>query len=532
MKRVSLAATVGALALVPASANAFDPILHWTDTSNALIRSLNQTRACPCPISRGVAMMYLAMYDAVNSIDGTHEPYLVDLNAPPGASMEAAAVMAAHDVLLSIYPIRQGMLDNAMNADLALIPDGQSKTDGIAIGHAAAQAIIAARTGDGSSIDPTYGGENSIGHWHPTWPDFRTGCHSMWGHVTPFGLTAGNQFLPPAPPALTSQQYTDAFNEVKLYGSEYGDEANTYQREIAYFWANDQDGTSKPPGQLCDMFKIISQLQGLGTVENARLFAYLGMCLGDAGIACWDSKYDTDLDFWRPISGIREADADGNPNTLADPEWVPLCHFTPNFPAYTSGHSTFGGAASQLLRRYFGFDDFTWTQTTDDPHLDAGWTREMHSFTQAEVENHDSRIWLGVHWRFDCDAGVALGHHLADWAFDNYLRPVNGGPGTSSVGPNGRVIELLTIAPNPTWGATQFRFALTEPGQLGVAIFDAQGRVVRTLDSRLANGSSWVAWDGMNTDRRPVAPGVYFVRGVLNGQPVDPSAGSRLVVLR
>ncbi|MFN8548315.1 MAG: vanadium-dependent haloperoxidase [Candidatus Eisenbacteria bacterium] len=409
MKRVSLAATVGALALVPASANAFDPILHWTDTSNALIRSLNQTRACPCPISRGVAMMYLAMYDAVNSIDGTHEPYLVDLNAPPGASMEAAAVMAAHDVLLSIYPIRQGMLDNAMNADLALIPDGQSKTDGIAIGHAAAQAIIAARTGDGSSIDPTYGGENSIGHWHPTWPDFRTGCHSMWGHVTPFGLTAGNQFLPPAPPALTSQQYTDAFNEVKLYGSEYGDEANTYQREIAYFWANDQDGTSKPPGQLCDMFKIISQLQGLGTVENARLFAYLGMCLGDAGIACWDSKYDTDLDFWRPISGIREADADGNPNTLADPEWVPLCHFTPNFPAYTSGHSTFGGAASQQLRRYLGFDDFTWTQTTDDPHLDAGWTREMHSFTQAEVENHDSRIWLGVHWRFDCDAGRGPG---------------------------------------------------------------------------------------------------------------------------
>jgi len=477
-------------------------------------------------------MMYLAMYDAVNSIDGTHEPYLIDYPAPAGASMEAAAVVAAHDVLLSIYPIRQSMLDNAMNADLALIPDGQSKSDGMTVGHAVAAAMVSARSNDGSSYDPVDAGQNVVGHWRPTWPDFRTGCHAAWGLVLPFGLTSGGQFLPPPPPALTSQEYTDNFNEVRLYGAEHGDEENTEQREIAYFWANDQDGTSKPPGQLAEMTKIVSQQQGLGMVENARLFALVGICIGDAAIACWDSKYDTDLDYWRPITGIREADTDGNPDTQPDPDWVPRSHFTPNFPSYTSGHTTFGGSVSQVLRRYFGFDEITWVQTTDDPHLDAGWTRVMHSFTQAEVENHDSRIWLGVHWRVDCDAAMELGHHIGDWAFDNYLRPRSGGPGTSSVGKAGAHLQLLTIAPNPTQGPAQFRFALMEPGRLGLSIFDAQGRQVRNIESRDAVGSSWISWDGMDAERRPVAPGVYFVRGVLNGQTADPASGSRLIVLR
>ncbi|MCC7142586.1 MAG: hypothetical protein IT349_10855 [Candidatus Eisenbacteria bacterium] len=530
MKRVPLAMLAGALAIAPGQAFAIDPILTWTDHCSALTRTLNQTRGCPCPIARGVAMMYLAQFDAVNSIANVYEPYLIDYPAPAGASMEAAAIVAAHDVLLSIYPIRQGMLDSAMNADLAQVPDGQAKLDGIEVGHAVAANMIAARANDGSNFDPTYVGENTPGHWRPTYPDFRTGCHAAWGDVTPFGLASGDQFAPPPPPALDSPEYFEHWNEVRLYGSNQGDPQSTLQREIAFFWANDQDGTSKPPGQLCQLTKIVSQMQGLTLVENARLFGLLGICLGDAGIACWSSKYDTDLDFWRPVTAIREADTDGNPQTQPDLDWTPLSFFTPNFPGYTSGHSTFGGSNSQLMRRFFGFDEITFDLQTEDPHLDAGWTRTIHSFTQAEEENRDSRIWLGVHFRFDCEQGVELGHHIADWAYDNYLRPIE--PLTSSVIGRRNPVQLLTIAPNPTQGAAKFRFALQAPGTLGVGIYDASGREVSLLSKSATIGSNWIEWDGQTADHRPVSPGVYFVRGSLNGQPVDPKSGGRFTVLR
>ncbi|MBK8232612.1 MAG: vanadium-dependent haloperoxidase [Candidatus Eisenbacteria bacterium] len=150
------------------------------------------------------------------------------------------------------------------------------------------------------------------------------------------------------------------------------------------------------------------------------------------------------------MTAIREADTDGNPLTQPDLDWTPLSFFTPNFPGYTSGHSTFGGSNSQLMRRFFGFDEITFDLQTEDPHLDAGWTRTIHSFTQAEEENRDSRIWLGVHFRFDCEQGVELGHHIADWAYDNYLRPIE--PLTSSVIGRRNPVQLLTIAPNPTQG--------------------------------------------------------------------------------
>ncbi|MBK8232613.1 MAG: hypothetical protein IPK72_19040 [Candidatus Eisenbacteria bacterium] len=283
MKRVPLAMLAGALAIAPGQAFAIDPILTWTDHCSALTRTLNQTRGCPCPIARGVAMMYLAQFDAVNSIANVYEPYLIDYPAPAGASMEAAAIVAAHDVLLSIYPIRQGMLDSAMNADLAQVPDGQAKLDGIEVGHAVAANMIAARANDGSNFDPTYVGENTPGHWRPTYPDFRTGCHAAWGDVTPFGLASGDQFAPPPPPALDSPEYFEHWNEVRLYGSNQGDPQSTLQREIAFFWANDQDGTSKPPGQLCQLTKIVSQMQGLTLVENAWLFGLLGSAWATRG---------------------------------------------------------------------------------------------------------------------------------------------------------------------------------------------------------------------------------------------------------
>lgn len=530
MKRATLAAIVGALALAPATALAIDPFLTWTDHSNALTRTLNQTRSCPCPISRAIAMMYLAQFDAVNSILGVYEPYIIAYAAPPGASPEAAAIVAAHDVMLSVYPYRQGLLDTAMNDDLAQIPDGQAKTDGIAVGQAVALAMIAARTNDGADDVLVYQGDNTPGQWRPTFPDFRTGCHALWGNVTPFGLSSGDQFEPPTAPALDSEEYTNNWWEVYQHGSGASEAQSTLQREIAYFWANDQDGTSKPPGQLCDLTKIVSQMQGLSMVENARLFGLLGICMGDAGIACWQSKYGTANDVWRPISGIREADTDGNPETVADPDWLPLCYFSPNFPSYTSGHSTFGGSSSQLMRRYFGFDDYTWVQTTDDPHLDSGWTRTMHSFTQAETENMESRIWLGVHWRFDCEQGVQLGHKLADWAYDHYLLPIE--TLTSSVPDRRFPVKLMTIAPNPTEGDARLCFALQVPGTLGVGIYDATGRLVHSFTRQAEAGSTWVEWDGRGLDRRPVAPGAYFVRGSLNGQPVDVRSGGRFTIIR
>lgn len=209
------------------------------------------------------------------------------------------------------------------------------------------------------------------------------------------------------------------------------------QEQIAFFWANDVDTTYKPPGQLFDITRIVSELRSLDVVENARLFALVALAMGDAAIVAWDAKYSTDLDLWRPQTAIQLANTATNPNTSPDSAWAPLSvrtkngapfRFSPGFPAYVSGHATFGAAHAAIMRRYFGTDNVTFTAQTEDPSAkDASGNsleRTFNSFTAAALENGRSRIYLGVHFQWDADHGFLSGNALGDYVFANRLTPL------------------------------------------------------------------------------------------------------------
>jgi hypothetical protein len=254
-------------------------------------------------------------------------------------------------------------------------------------------------------------------------------------------MTTGAQFRPPRPGGylsktelLRSPEYAAQFNEVKQLGAVGSATRTADQTEIALFWANDVDGTSKPPGQLFTITKTVSEQRNLDIVENARLFALVALAMADAAVLAWDAKYATELDLWRPQSAIRLADVarqgDDNPATTGDASWEPLLRdpvqgdrFSPPFPAYVSGHATFGAAHAAVMRGYFGTDNVTFTVTSEDPELPPAVTRRFNSFTEAARENARSRVYLGVHFQWDGDHGFLSGSALGDYIMATRLRP-------------------------------------------------------------------------------------------------------------
>jgi len=253
-------------------------------------------------------------------------------------------------------------------------------------------------------------------------------------------MSYGQSFRPPQPGGyaykadmLKSSEYAAQVNEVKKLGSATSATRTPEQTEIAFFWANDLDKTYKPPGQLFEITKIVSDQKGLTLVQNARLFALVALGMADAGIVAWDAKYDTNLDLWRPESAIQLATTDGNPATAGDPNWKPLSKnpangksFSPPFPAYVSGHATFGAVHAAIMRLYFGTDNVTFTATTEDPNLPAGVERTFNSFTEAARENGRSRVYLGVHFQWDGDHGFISGTALGEYVHANVLKPYGG----------------------------------------------------------------------------------------------------------
>ena len=403
-----------------------DAVTHWNDV---LLDVVRQVGGPPGPIARGAAMMHGAIYDAVNSIaPSTHRPYLVSVPSAPGASVDAAVAHAAHATLVAAFPAAGGFL-----APLAPPPDASG---GEIVGRVAAQTMIEARTLDGSEDDTPYVHSTLPGCWRPT----GSGAAAVpnWPNVKPFCMPSGNSFRPPQPGGyrlktdlLKSSEYAAQFNEVKKLGSYHSTTRTPEQTEIAFFWANDLDRTYKPPGQLFDITKIVSDQKGLDVVANARLFALVALAMADAAVVAWDAKYDTNIDLWRPETAVKEATTDGNPATSGDPSWKPLsrnpatgAHFSPPFPAYTSGHATFGAAHAGIMRRFFGTDNVTFTATTEDPNLSPGVTRTYNSFTHAAIENARSRVYLGVHFQWDGDHGFQSGNALAEYVYDNVLTPI------------------------------------------------------------------------------------------------------------
>ncbi len=421
-----------ALMMSATQVTAADVVVDW---NNVLLDTIRATGGPPCPISRTQALVHAAIYDAVNSIDRNHEPYLEFISAPVGISPTAAAAAAAHRVLTTLFPARSAIYDAALAASLADVPDGANETAGVTLGRAAADALLDERADDGTQENPTYVIGTNPGDWRPTFPDFTSSPFSpFWGHTTPWTMFEGDQFRPAGPlgirkmsTLLLSRGYADQVNEVKAFGSKNSTVRTAEQTRIAFFWANDVNGTYKPPGHLNSITQVVSRDRGLSMVENARLFALTNLAMGDAALVAWDAKYDTNTDLWRPISAIRLADTDGNSRTVADPNWEPLNPFTPPFPAYISGHATFAASHAAVMAGYFGTDRVTFTITSEDPFYVGlgGGSRTYKKFSDAAWENALSRLYLGVHYRFDATDGNRAGMELGKYVVRNYLRPIS-----------------------------------------------------------------------------------------------------------
>ncbi len=368
------------------------------------------------PQTRGLAMVHVAMFDAVNSIDHRFSSYATRVDAPSGASPEAAAATAAHRVLLTLAPTQQVNLDAAYATSLGQIPDGVSKTDGITVGEAVAGAILALRSGDGSAITLPYTQPPAPGIWQPTPPLFLPANDVAWGNVLPFTMRSGSQFLPGPPPALTSERYTEDFNEVKRLGSINSTERTPEQTEVANFWVEASSITWNR------IARLAAAAHGNSLSDNARLFALLNMAGADGIISGFNTKYT--YNFWRPVTAIRAADTDGNPDTAADLTWTPLVT-TPRFPDYTSNHCIYSAAVARVLASFFHDDDFDFSITSSTA---PGALRSYHSFSQAADEVGNARVWVGFHFRTACKLGLIQGKQVGRFAFEHYLRPINQEP--------------------------------------------------------------------------------------------------------
>ncbi len=389
-----------------------DVVTDWNDISLAAIRT---DKTNPPKATRHLAMVHTAIYDAVNSIDRSHRPYHILQSVPAGTSMEAAAAAAAHHILTNVYPAQQAVFDASYVQSLAIIPDDQGKTDGITLGETVANLIIQLRANDHSTDVVSYTPGTDPGDWQPTPPAFAPALLPNWPLVTCWALQSGNQLQPPSKPALDSAEYTAAFNEVKALGAKTGSIRTAEQSEIAQFWS-DGAGTETPPGHWNRIAHTLADQQGLTLAQNARLFALLNIALADASIVAWDCKYK--FNDWRPITAIREADTDGNPNTDLDPAWESFIT-TPPFPSYTSGHSTFSGAASTVLARYFGTDNLAFVTISDGL---PGVERSFMSLSQAANEAGISRIYGGIHWQYDNQFGLSSGRALGEYVANNVLQ--------------------------------------------------------------------------------------------------------------
>ena len=370
-----------------------DPVLYWNDLAvkTVVTNPLNQARV--------IAAMNAAIYDAVNrTYNGAGNYYNLGVTAP-GGNVRAAASVAAHDVLVSLDQANAAAYDVALAANLAKIGAGTAKTNGMATGAAYAAAMLARRQNDGSGAVVAYVPGDQPGQWRPTPPGFLPAALPHWGAVTPFLLNSGSQFRPAGPPALDSAAYTAAFNEVKELGSATSATRTADQTASALFW-DISNGTT--------WIRIATDIiadDGLSTLENARVMAKVSSAVADSLIAGFDAKYT--YNFWRPVTAIREGDNDTNPDTVGDANWSPLFG-TPSHPSYVSTHSMQSGAASAVLLALVQDQGFCNTIGTD--------TRCFTSIGQAAQDAANSRLWGGIHFRFDNEVGLATGQQIARWA--------------------------------------------------------------------------------------------------------------------
>jgi membrane-associated phospholipid phosphatase len=388
-------------------------VIGW---NTAALNAIRAGRTSPPIASRSLAILHAAIYDAINGIDRRYEPYLVPSTVVASTSEEAAASAAAHRVLITLFPANVPSFDELQATILSAIPSGPLKSAGIAWGESVADEILAQRANDGSTAAVPPPRSNGPGAWQPTPPGFAPYSLPQWAFVTPFAMTDSAQFRPPGPPALVSEKYAADYNEVKTMGAAVGSARSSEQDLIALFWA-DGAGTETPLGHWNSIAQVVVTAGGNTLTETARLFALLNIAMADAAICAWDAKYT--YNFWRPVTAIRNGDADGNSATIADPTWNSFI-VTPPFPDYVSGHSTFSGAASTVLARFYGSDNVAFTAGSD---FLPGVTRSFTSFSAAAGEAAISRLYGGIHFRSAIEDGLVAGIHIGEFTFAHYLQP-------------------------------------------------------------------------------------------------------------
>jgi hypothetical protein len=383
--------------------------------------------------TRGTAMVEGAVYDAVNAIDRGHQPYLLDLDevrAQPWVSQDAAAATAAYRVLKAITPsTRHAGLDASYATTLAGIPDGPIEAGGVAAGEAAAAAMLASRQDDGfmAAFNPVIG--TGAGDWRPLgWPATPVFDPDGWvSNEKPFLIKDPSRYRSKGPNKLTSKKYARDFNEVKELGALNSSTRTADQTAAAVFWQ------AAPAPLWNTLLRSLANRYHLDTADQARLYGAVNLAGADAAIACWNDKYY--WSFWRPRAAIREADTDGNPATVADPNWEPLFSaatvttpalITPAFPDHPSGHGCLSGAVLGTIANFFGTDKVEITVVS--PRSLNGVAippRTFDRLSDALDEIVEARIWGGIHFRTADVQGTVIGKKVAKYVRKHYFKPLH-----------------------------------------------------------------------------------------------------------
>lgn len=406
---VAIGVVAAVLSSSPAAAQP-NAVLTW----NAI--AIATPAGNPFNQARVMAATQLAVFEAVNAIQGGYEPYLGTIVAPAGASADAAAIVAAHRVLRHYLPASASALDTARTNSLASIPDGGAKDTGITVGEAAAAAIIAARTNDVSPVPefhlPT---STAPGEWQLTPSCPATGGVSLhWRNLAPFGIASAADFVAPPPPALTSTMYAKDFDEVKRVGSQNSTERPQDRADVARFYAS-----ASPAYVMSLAARQIATAQGRSMLHSARALALLNMAISDGAVASFATKYQ--YTTWRPETAIRGADLDGNSKTDADVTWVPYIT-APCFPGYTSNHASLSASGAEVLRRIYGAAGHSIVMTHPmSPTL----TYNYSAFHQITADIDDARVFGGIHFRHDQDAGGVLGRKVGTAVYKGNLRKLD-----------------------------------------------------------------------------------------------------------
>lgn len=406
MKRLVTAAHAAiacAVLFLPGLASA-DAVTDWNEITIAAV-----TAGRPGPIGQmDIALVQIAVHDAVQAIENRYEPYHFDTRNAHG-KRSAAVAAAAHDVLVGMFPSQAATLDATYYTYLA--NNGLTDDPGIAVGQKAAASLLPLRRVNPNPLPLPFVGGTNAGQWRPTPPAGAAMLTPWMAEFDAFTLTSPRRFRADPPPALTSERYRRDYEEVKALGALVGSSRTAEQTDVAYFW------TDNFFAQTNRALRVIAAERVHGIGDTARLFALANMAVADAVITAWDSKKH--YAFWRPITAIQEGDNDGNPATIGDPSWQPLIT-NPNYPDYTSGANAVMAAWSHTLARFFGTNNLTFQVTSLAP-LAVQKTRTYHRFTDLQQEVVNARIYLGIHFRFADVAARDQGRRVAEWTFDHFL---------------------------------------------------------------------------------------------------------------